>query len=133
MNKCRQARNKPFEDREERRSFLVGKEISITNKNPSSRHKKNKCFKSKGEAIKLMLGIDIKMPQVVEMVDIDVVGRVFFLSLYLRLRSTVSRHPKVVKRWRREKRQPSEKETKGDFVVGVVWLLTVPGWLYLVQ
>jgi hypothetical protein len=43
-----------------------------------------------------------------------------FQSLYLRLRSTVSRHPKVGKRWRREKRQPSAKETKEDFYVGVV-------------
>jgi hypothetical protein len=54
-------------------------------------------------------------------------ARLLFLSLYLRLRSTVSRHPKVVKRWRREKRQPSAKETKEDFFVGVVWLPTVPG------
>jgi hypothetical protein len=50
-----------------------------------------------------------------------------FQSLYLRLRSTVSRHPKVGKRWRREKCQPSAKETKEDFFVGVVWLPTVPG------
>jgi hypothetical protein len=35
-----------------------------------------------------------------------------FLSLYLRLKSTVSRHPKVVKIWRREKRQPSEKKLR---------------------
>jgi hypothetical protein len=39
----------------------------------------------------------------------------------------VSRNPKVVKGWRREKRQSSEKETKGDFFVGVVWLQTIPG------
>jgi hypothetical protein len=45
---------------------------------------------------------------------------VLFQSLYLRLRSTVSRHLKVGKRWRREKRQPSAKETKEDFYVGVV-------------
>jgi hypothetical protein len=43
-----------------------------------------------------------------------------FLSLYLRLKSTVSRHPKVGKRWRRGKRQPSVKETREDFYVGVV-------------
>jgi hypothetical protein len=49
-----------------------------------------------------------------------------FLSLYLRLKSTVSRHPEVVKIWRREKRQPSEKETKEYFFIGVVWLPTVP-------
>jgi hypothetical protein len=53
--------------------------------------------------------------------------QLLFLSLYLRLRSTVSRHPKVGKRWRREKRQPSAKETKEYFFVGVVWLPTVPG------
>jgi hypothetical protein len=46
--------------------------------------------------------------------------KMLFQSLYLRLRSTVSRHPKVGKRWRREKRQPSAKETKEDFYVGVV-------------
>jgi hypothetical protein len=47
-------------------------------------------------------------------------NKLLFQSLYLRLRSTVSRHPKVGKRWRREKRQPSAKETKEDFYVGVV-------------
>jgi hypothetical protein len=50
-----------------------------------------------------------------------------FLSLYLRLETTVSRHPKKVKRWRREKRQYSEKGTKGDFFLGIVWLRIVPG------
>jgi hypothetical protein len=46
--------------------------------------------------------------------------KMFYQSLYLRLRSTVSRHPKVCKGWRREKRQPSAKETREDFYVGVV-------------
>jgi hypothetical protein len=46
--------------------------------------------------------------------------KMLFQSLYLRLRSTVSRHPKVGKGWRREKRQPSAKETREDFYVGVV-------------
>jgi hypothetical protein len=46
--------------------------------------------------------------------------KMLFQSLYLRLRSTVSRHPKVGKGWRREKHQPSAKETKEDFYVGVV-------------
>jgi hypothetical protein len=31
----------------------------------------------------------------------------------------VSRHPKVGKRWRREKHRPSVKETKEDFYAGV--------------
>jgi hypothetical protein len=43
-----------------------------------------------------------------------------FQSLYLRLRSTVSRHPKVGKRWKGEKRQPSAKETKEYFGIGLV-------------
>jgi hypothetical protein len=46
--------------------------------------------------------------------------QLLFQSLYLRLRSTVSRHPKVGKRWRREKHQPSAKETREDFYVGIV-------------
>jgi hypothetical protein len=46
--------------------------------------------------------------------------KVLFQSLYLRPRSTVSRHPKVGKGWRREKRQPLAKETRDDFYVGVV-------------
>jgi hypothetical protein len=46
--------------------------------------------------------------------------KMLFQSMYLRLRSTVSRHLKVCKGWRREKRQPSTKETKEDFCVGVV-------------
>jgi hypothetical protein len=53
--------------------------------------------------------------------------KMLFQSLYLRLISTMSRHPEVGKRWRREKRQPSAKETREDFYVGVVWLPTVPG------
>ena len=46
--------------------------------------------------------------------------KMLFQSLYLRLRSTVSRHPKVGKGWRREKCQPSPKETREYFYVGVV-------------
>jgi hypothetical protein len=43
-----------------------------------------------------------------------------FLSLYLRLKSTVSRHPKVGDRCRRGKRKPSVKETREDSYVGTV-------------
>jgi hypothetical protein len=46
--------------------------------------------------------------------------KMLFQNLYLRLRSTVSRHPKVSKRWRSEKRPPLAKETREDFYVGVV-------------
>jgi hypothetical protein len=43
-----------------------------------------------------------------------------FLSLYLRLKSTVSRHPKVGDRCRRGKHKPSVKETREDFYIGVI-------------
>jgi hypothetical protein len=46
--------------------------------------------------------------------------KMLFQSLYLRLRSTLSRHSKVGKIWKREKCQPSTKETKEDFCIGVV-------------
>jgi hypothetical protein len=45
---------------------------------------------------------------------------VLFLSLYLRLKSIVSRHPKVGDRCRRGKRKPLVKKTREDFYVGVV-------------
>jgi hypothetical protein len=46
--------------------------------------------------------------------------KMLFLSLYLRLKSTVSRHPKVGNRCGRGKSKPSVRETREDFYVGVV-------------
>jgi hypothetical protein len=41
----------------------------------STRRRKNKCIKSKGRLAKLVLGEDILMPEVIDMVELALVGK----------------------------------------------------------
>jgi hypothetical protein len=59
---------------EEKGPSLGGDRTITVNKKYSLCQKQNKCIKSKGKEIKLVLGIDNNVPHVVEMGEIFVVG-----------------------------------------------------------
>lgn len=54
---------------------LVRANLAKDSHYPSIRRRKNKCIKYKGRFAKLMVGEDISMPEVVDMVELALVGR----------------------------------------------------------